>query len=345
MYGRLVTWKHMMLLAAAVAVLITAGCAGSSTPTTSDTHADFFAQLPQMPYDAPVIKATRADVPLNLTGDENWDNSGNVTVDGNSLTVTSAAGRLDWVMYRYNVGQDTTLGDLTINVSAVTGEFYVLVAGYGVGYWRLYGPFTDSVGVGLGSGGDFLSSGFQTYAVVAVYNGAEVTVDDSSLIYDDQAAPPDYLNNMQALFADNCMPCHSTANHTQGIILDTYWNSYENADAALAKALSDHAPSGNAMLTQEQKDMFQAWVDNNEPYGADVTYTNYVSGVTAANCSPCHTGGNSSGGVNFDSYANANSAASLAWTEIKSDGMPPSGPLTGEEKDKWLAWINQGTPE
>ncbi len=150
---------------------------------------------------------------------------------------------------------------------------------------------------------------------------------------------------MAEIFASNCMPCHSTASAQSGIILDTYWNSFENADAALAKALSDHAPSALAELTQTEKFTFQAWVDAGKPYGEAVTYTSDIEPIISMDCSGCHTGGGSSGGVDLDGYANAAAGASASWDEIRIDDMPPGTPLTGEQKDKWLAWIEQGTPE
>jgi len=337
-------WRWAAWLPAVIVIVLAAGCASSQTGNPVDTHEEFFSQLPQLPADSADVRAASAIVPFDLTGADNWDNSGNVTVDGDMLTVTSDTGRLDWVMYRYNLGLDTTLGDLSVNMTVGSGEAYVLVGDYAAGFWNLNGPYTTSATISL-AGGDYISSGMAVYVVIAVYNGAVVTVNSSSLEYDDQSAGATYLDNMAGIFASNCMPCHSTALHTQGIILDTYWNAFDNAAAALAKVQADHAPTGSGSMTSEEQGIFQDWIDGGKPYGADVDYTSDVQPIISSNCSGCHTGGGKLGGIDLDGYTNAMTNAAAAWSEIKVDGMPPGGPLTGEQKDKWLAWIEQGTPE
>lgn len=344
MDGRGNSVRIWVLTTTACLCLGAAACGGASPSEPADTHAGFFAQLPLLPDDAPAGRRASDLVPIELTGADNWDNSGNVTVDGDSLTVTSIADRLDWVMYRYNLGLETSTGDLTVNMTADTGEAYVLVSNYTAGFWQIHGPYTGQAVIDL-SGGMYFSPGLAVYAVVAVYDGAEATIASSSLIHDNQVATPDYLSGMADIFADNCMPCHSTASATSGIILDTFWNAHENADAALAKALADHAPSGAGTLDAGDKDTFQAWVDAGKPYGAAVSYTSDIDPIISMNCSGCHTGGGTAGGVDLDGYANAAAEASASWDEIRIDDMPPGGPLSSEQKDKWLAWIEQGTSE
>ena len=76
-----------------------------------------------------------------------------------------------------------------------------------------------------------------------------------------------------------------------------------------------------------------------------MTYTSDVEPIIGSSCNGCHTGGGSLGGVDLDGYANASAEAINAWDEIRIDDMPPGGPLASGEKDLWLAWIEQGTPE
>ena len=147
------TWVLTTVVCMCLAV---AGCGGASSRGLVDDHPGFFAQLPALPDDVLPVRSASDLVPLELTGADNWDNSGNVMVNGDSLTVTSDTGRLDWVIYRYNLGLETSTGDLTVNLMADAGEAYVLVSDYTAGFWMLHGPYTGQAVIDL-SGGMFFS--------------------------------------------------------------------------------------------------------------------------------------------------------------------------------------------
>ncbi|MCJ8275547.1 MAG: cytochrome c [Bdellovibrionales bacterium] len=60
-------------------------------------------------------------------------------------------------------------------------------------------------------------------------------------------------------------------------------------------------------------------------------------------CLTCH--GNSGFVVPFENYTDAQALAGRIQARIQDGTMPPSGPLSDDQKNLVAAWINIGTPE
>lgn len=78
----------------------------------------------------------------------------------------------------------------------------------------------------------------------------------------------------------------------------------------------------------------------------NVTYTNSVAPVFAANCNSCHNAASPAGGIATDTYADVkNNYESIRSAINRTDGtaMPKGGnKLTSCELKKIDVWINQG---
>ena len=112
----------------------------STEHASLDDAVDLQAMLPALPQDDSSTKEFSAADPEVKNGVDNWDNSGNVTVEGSSLTVNSAGNRLDWAMYRFTVGETSTVQSLDIAMASVGGSAWAAVSDYGNSIWRLEGP-------------------------------------------------------------------------------------------------------------------------------------------------------------------------------------------------------------
>lgn len=324
------------------------GCSGSQGNANAGASEGVAGLLPPFPVDVPTGRDSSALTQSVVDGAVTWDKTDGAIVETSHLVITAGVGALEYAVYRHEIGFETTLTNLSVDFTATGGDgAWVCIADYTANRWNVLGPFSGSQVIPVDTGGFLSTSANNFFVAVVAFDGTVVDVASTTLDYESGVAPPStYVDTMQAIFNANCMDCHNSTNAQNGIILDSYWRAFENADAALTKILADHAPSGSGSMTAEEKALFQEWVTDNKPFGEVVTFTNFVQPMTSNNCSPCHTDGNSRNGVNWDTYENAWPFAVLAWERIKEDVMPKNGPpLPDADKDKWLAWVEQGIAE
>ncbi len=330
--------------------MLAAGCSGDPQSSESSVLVPdgITGMLPAFPADYQSTRQASDIAESMLNGSDFNDRSPGAVVVGTKVEVTSIEDELEFAIYRHEIGFETALHELSVDFTASGGAgAWVCIADYSIGRWQVFGPYSFPQVIPVNTGG-FLSTNFNNFFVAVIgFDGTFVDLASTTLTYESGVAPPStYMDTMQPIFDANCMPCHSSGSATAGIVLDTYWQAFDDADAALAKILADHAPTGSGSMTTGEKDSFQAWVDGGKDFGEAVTYTNFVNNLTSMSCSPCHTGGGSSGGVNWDTYASAFPKGEVAWGRIKSNSMPQGGPpLSDANKDKWLAWVEQGKPE
>lgn len=82
---------------------------------------------------------------------------------------------------------------------------------------------------------------------------------------------------------------------------------------------------------------------------SNVTYTNAVATVLAANCNSCHSGAGASGGIVTDNYTSVKANMSRIRGAVNHQSgfspMPQNGSkLSACELTKIDVWINQGMP-
>jgi mono/diheme cytochrome c family protein len=327
-------------------VLILLGCASSGTHL-GDSSQDgqlLLSQLPALPMDdAPGRVAAETSV-VNKNGSDTWLASVGAKPGVTDLVITSMGNTYEYAIYSYETGlTETSTYEAGISFSLTPGnQAWVAISDYGHHRWAISGPYTNSMQIPLDTG-VYLSPAGNFYMAVIAYGGSAVTVISSSFSFDNGVAPPEttYLADIKALLDSNCISCHKASSPAAGVALDSYRGARSNSTIVIAKAIT----GAHGGLNLAEKDMYQAWVDANTPYGADVTYTLDILPIVQLSCAPCHTSG-SSGGVNLGSYSNASLNAANALTQILSENMPQSGgPLSNDEKDLWQVWVDDGTPE
>ncbi|MBN2081341.1 hypothetical protein JW859_03940 [bacterium] len=319
------------------------GC-GGRTDRIDTTGADqpLLAQLPALPG-GEVPREPTAAVAGSKKGYDYWKASTNVTKNGDELTLTAAPGATEYAVYQFATGRPgTATYNAGVDLSIALGNTaWVALSDYGAGYWAVYGPYNSSVQLPLDTG-TYLSSTGDFYLAVLVEGGQTVTVNQATFSYDDGVVPgPTYLGDIQAILADNCTACHSGNTPPKGVSLEHYRGARDNSATVMTKAV-DGSHGG---LTQDEKDAFTAWVADQTPYGAAVTYTSDISPIIASRCAACHVS-ITSGGVSLDGYANAAANGENALAQILMNAMPQTGgPLSNEFKDLWQVWIDDGKPE
>jgi len=100
--------------------------------------------------------------------------------------------------------------------------------------------------------------------------------------------------------------------------------------------------------------------EKQDPEGGDddvdvdggVTYTEHVAPILDASCISCHAGhlegadrNGAPVGVNFDTYEAAVESGDAANTRIQAGSMPPSGPLSDDDKAIFQHWVDEGFAE
>jgi hypothetical protein len=82
--------------------------------------------------------------------------------------------------------------------------------------------------------------------------------------------------------------------------------------------------------------------------GADavsaVSYSKQIAPMLKSSCTSCHTGAASPRGVDLGTYAGVKANLTAANSAIQGGSMPPSGPLSGTNKQLFQSWVNQGAP-
>jgi uncharacterized membrane protein len=85
-----------------------------------------------------------------------------------------------------------------------------------------------------------------------------------------------------------------------------------------------------------------------QPQSTDLTYANVNARVITPRCLPCHSdaGGNPDG-KNFETYSNVLMHKSEMRFQVAQGNMPPppNSPLSDEERNLLIDWIDAGAPE
>ncbi len=340
-------------LIAAVASLTLFACAcggGSAAPAAASLPGTgnpetmpvtWQGQMPAFPsQDAPVRGMSLAQT-LTRLGNEVFESS--VTPGAESaLQVSAATGVLEYAIYQFPLNFTPLAFEVDVT-NPQFNEYWLAFADFSTSKWDLLGPFNGDQPITFADlSGNFRSGAGNTYVSVLVFNGNALAVESAAVHYDDgQSEQANYLDDLQPLLAQNCTGCHGAGSFT-GTELHAFWAVRENQGKLVGKVVNDTHGS----LDQTAKDTVQSFVDNNGPYGLAVTYTDDIVPLTQNRCSPCHTGGNTSGGVSWASYATAFANGDNGLVQILSENMPKSGgPLTDAQKDIWQAWVDQGKLE
>lgn len=337
------TWTRFPWLVFVVLILL--GCASSGTYLGEHSQNEqlLLSQLPALPMDdAPGWVAADTSI-INKNGSDTWIASAGATASDTDLIISSKNNVYEYAIYRYETGlTETGTYEASTSFSLTPGNrAWVAISDYGRSRWAISGPYTNSMQIPLDTG-IYLSSGGNFYMAVIAYGGSEVTVVSSSFLFDNGVRPPDftYLSGIKALLDSTCISCHGGSSPVTGVALDSFRGASSNSALVIAQAVD-----GDHWLNLEGKEMYQTWVDDNTPYGAEVTYTLDIMPIIQMSCTPCHTSG-ASGGVNLSTYSNATMNAANALTQILSENMPQSGgPLDNDEKDLWQVWVDNSTPE
>jgi hypothetical protein len=345
---------NLFLLCAGLALLLAACGGGSAAPagqaappmafTPVITPIGWGVQLPALPTGNEDLARTGsvAQQAMQL-GKDTFEQSAGASPNGNSLDLAAATGALEYAMYQFHTANPPA----SITVDATPAQagmvYWLALANYASFKWELAGPYTSSQMIDISAmTGTFTSPGGNVYGAVLAYNGDSVQIGGATVDYDDgQTGGADYLNDLQPLIASNCITCHGAGSFT-GVELHAFWAVRQKQGLLVAQVVT----GSHHLTNQADKDIVQAFVDGGGQYGQAVTYTTDITPLVNNRCSPCHTGGNTSGGVSWASYATAFTNGNNGLIQILSENMPKSGgPLTDAQKDIWQAWVDQGKQE
>ena len=73
-----------------------------------------------------------------------------------------------------------------------------------------------------------------------------------------------YTADISQIIQARCATCHTTSSFG-GVNLNTYTSAAQNAVNALAQVLSENMPRSGGPLENDQKDLWQVWVDDGTP--------------------------------------------------------------------------------
>ena len=177
-----------------------------------------------------------------------------------------------------------------------------------------------------------------------------------------------YAQVQSSIFQPNCVQCHSSYNPSGGVTLDSY------AGVKASLSLVKNEVEGKTMppagpLSDNKIQMVSEWIDAGAPEAVVVsnpegsptpaasptpTATPSLSRISFAqvqtaifnpSCVSCHSGSRPKGGVLLDTYANVKKNLSGAQSEIDSQDMPPSEPISDSNTQLLADWITQGAVE
>jgi hypothetical protein len=77
---------------------------------------------------------------------------------------------------------------------------------------------------------------------------------------------------------------------------------------------------------------------------ASVSFANEIEPILKSNCTSCHGGARPQSGIDLSTYAGVKGAASAANAAIQGGQMPPSGQLSGTDRQLFQNWVDQGAP-
>jgi hypothetical protein len=146
-----------------------------------------------------------------------------------------------------------------------------------------------------------------------------------------------YCNQVEQIYG-NCTRCHKS--------YGTYDKAKSNADRANSKIQAGSMPPSGE-LPQDQKYQFKAWICEGMPECIDATAANVcwkdIKPISQI-CAQCHADGQTMN-TDLDSYEKMKENALKANGKIQAGLMPPSGPLSDEQKQTFNDWVSVGTPE
>lgn len=160
----------------------------------------------------------------------------------------------------------------------------------------------------------------------------------------------DYTTDVAPIINGKCATCHGANGKKPP--LNTYANIKANHAAAVAAVVAGEMPPNGTKLTSAEQTTLKNWalggfVETKSTTGTNTStnysYVNDIQPLLAQKCLGCHkAGGNTKPDLSTYALVKAN-ATSIA-TAIATDKMPPSGPLTTDEKAKMAAWVAAGAP-
>ncbi len=195
------------------------------------------------------------------------------------------------------------------------------------------------------------------------------TAENASLSAQDQTLA--LQNTSIEILAGRCYSCHNP-NNPNGSIADI-----TDVDELLYKRLiipgepqlsllftevqSGSMPQNSGPLEASLVKILNDWIIALKaappPGGGTVitlgpTYSAVNNLIIKPKCLNCHNSASAAGGVSFSTYAQlmntivaGNPGASVFYTEIMGNTMPPNGPLSQAEKDAVMQWITAGAPQ
>ncbi|HJW31335.1 MAG TPA: c-type cytochrome domain-containing protein [Saprospiraceae bacterium] len=192
---------------------------------------------------------------------------------------------------------------------------------------------------------------------------------DTNVVYfKDQVLP---------ILVSNCAKsgCHNAASHEEGLVLDTYDNVMKKGivkagnptSSKLVKVIkqsNDDAmpPYPNQRLTASQIALISKWiqqgakdltcdVNGGSCDTTSVTYSKFMVPLMSTYCVGCHSGGNPSGGIALNSFANVQALAlngrlvgAVTWAPGFQQMPQSAAKLPSCYINKLKAWVNNGAP-
>lgn len=263
---------YVLVLLTALLLTAVAGCSASES-TSPELHSSVLtsasAALPDVsslssPAELLAAHAVSTLQPYTHLGSDAYAQSGAAAVLGTGMELPSATGEIQWAIY-HHVGDGSQLVSLSVDYGTATGnEVWIAVANFSSLSWVFFGPYQPSQTVLDLSTAAYQSATKDLFFAVISYNGTFITVNESTITYDDQTVSITYTADVAPFLADKCTSCHEAGNALGGVLLDTYAEAVANAVTSNA-TIQDGSMPPFGTLTTEQKAMFQAWVDAGTP--------------------------------------------------------------------------------
>lgn len=204
---------------------------------------------------------------------------------------------------------------------------------------------------------------------------------EDSVLKPQKVTPPaklTYKDVSAAVIEPACLSCHSdAAGNKGGLNLESYAKVFASKDSIKTLvATKAMPPASRTPLNDQQIKMIIDWVEAGAlENGADsppgttpptptptptppptnppvdpvkYSYAMVNEKVIKTNCFKCHTAiAGNSGDVNLENYRNVFEKRNEIKFQIETGAMPAKGgkPLTPEQKNMILNWIEQGAPE
>jgi len=195
-------WLDRLVIIGAFAAL--AGCGGTAAERVAldqPSAVPFADMLPPVPRDAGGGHQASVAQTNTVNGIDSFSQSGGAMADGTGMNLPSAAGGIQWSIYRYMTGGNTPVSmfvDYTVHTGTST---WLGVADFVRGAWVIDGPYASGDVKTLSSNN--MSPGGDLFFLVVTYDGTDTTV-DSATITVDTGAPR--FNISGTVLADGATP-------------------------------------------------------------------------------------------------------------------------------------------